>query len=68
MQMTTEYCVHCDSYVQLPARLGVYKCPKCNSYIPTCSMCTACDEPNGQSYCLHCALVENAHYLNSFNK
>lgn len=67
MEKTTEYCPHCGNYVQLPARLGVYKCPKCKSWIPTCSMCTAADLPNSQSFCQHCALDENAKYLNSFN-
>ena len=34
-----EICTHCDSIVELPARLGVYLCPECKHLIINCSMC-----------------------------
>ncbi len=36
---TTELCPNCDYEVDLPTRLGIYKCPVCGDYIVNCSMC-----------------------------
>ena len=65
---TTEYCVHCNTYVKVDAELKVQTCPNCGKRIVTCSMCRAVDEDKdvdfGGMYCRHCCLDFQAHIEN----
>ena len=38
---TEEYCPNCDTFVELPPYMGIYKCPSCGELIVCCSMCEA---------------------------
>ena len=53
---TWEVCPHCEEEVMLDAELKVQTCPNCGKRIVTCSMCRACDNPDGVPYCANCCL------------
>ena len=55
-----EYCMHCESEVELEWDFKVQKCPICGSYIVPCSLCPLLEkgECNGK-----CALAEYANEL-----
>lgn len=64
----TEYCPHCDEYVNLEPELKVQTCPHCGKRIPTCSMCRAVDENDGKNYCSNCCLCKQAELENKENE
>jgi predicted RNA-binding Zn-ribbon protein involved in translation (DUF1610 family) len=37
--ITQELCPHCGEEVDLPAYMGIYKCPNCGALILPCSLC-----------------------------
>jgi len=42
-ETTTEWCPYCCEEVELPIKLGKYKCPNCGEMIANCSMCEKMD-------------------------
>ena len=55
-----EVCPYCEEEVELNAELMVQTCPNCGKRIVACSMCRACDNEEGVSYCSHCCLEYQA--------
>lgn len=41
---TIEWCPHCETEVELPLKLGQYKCPSCGKMILNCTMCPGCQQ------------------------
>ena len=66
LNTTSEYCPHCDSFVELAPDLSVQKCPNCGKWIVACSMCLAAEEEGGE-YCKKCALCYRADVLNKID-
>lgn len=52
-KFTTEMCPYCDREVQIPAFLGIYKCPSCGEFIIACSMCEdmQCEDCSYSKFC-----------------
>lgn len=46
-----DFCNVCDSEVQLPRKLSVYRCPVCGRWMPNCSMCYLMDEGKCPEIC-----------------
>lgn len=37
--ITQEWCSYCGEEVEIPAYMGIYKCPNCGKFILPCSQC-----------------------------
>ncbi len=59
MEITYEYCPHCDTEVKLKAELSVQKCPVCGMWIVACTMCEECTAT--------CVLDDEARRLNELH-
>lgn len=61
-----EWCPECDSEVELPRKLGVYRCPNCGKWMVNCSMCYLTE--NGRCSWSNCPLSYEARRRNSLEE
>lgn len=57
VRKVTEWCPHCETEVELDAKMAVQECPNCGMYIVPCSMCE-------KESCVDCDLCNESEKLN----